>query len=184
MDLSIVIPAIRQSYWFNLYKSIEKSCTKYSWELILISPFDLPNELKEYKNIKLIKDFGHPTRCLQLGIFEADGDLFYHTTDDALLFPNVIDENINKFNSLNNDKLIINMKYREGKDFSGQSMRGNYWLAYGHDGLRLAGIPQHYKISLHHMLKTDYLRELGGYDCGFHHANFSLHDFIFRAQAD
>ena len=185
IDISIVIPAIRQPKWFNLYQSIVKSCKKYEWELILISPFDLPEELKEYKNIKLVKDYGSPTRCLQLGIFEANGKLFYHTTDDALCYEDAIDEAIDFYHSKGSYKKdVINMMYREGENYSGDSMPDGYWHAWFHEPLRLIGIPRHYKLSLHHLLNTDYLIELGGYDCSYQHANFSLHDLMFRIQHD
>ena len=51
-DLSIVIPGIRTPNWASLYESAEKACKKYTWEMIFISPFDLPEELKEKDNGK------------------------------------------------------------------------------------------------------------------------------------
>lgn len=184
IDVSLIIPAIRTNGWLNFYNSIEKSCKKYLWELILISPFDLPDELKEKNNIKLIKDFGCPTRCLQLGIFEAQGKLCAHTVDDAVLFEDKLDEAIDYYKQNCGYKDVVNLRYREGENYSGQTMRDSYWMAWGHDALRLTGIPQHYKISLHHLLNTDYLIEMGGYDCSFEHANFSNNDLMFRIQAD
>lgn len=184
INVSIIVPAIRTNKWLRFYESIEKSCKKYTWELILISPFELPDTLKDKNNIKLIKDFGHPTRCLQLGIFEASGDLIYHTTDDAIMFENAMDEAIDFYYENCGYKDVINMKYREGKNYSGDSMPNDYWWAWFHGPLQLPGIPRNYKISLHHMLKTNYLIQLGGYNCQYHHANFSLHDLMFRVQYD
>jgi len=182
--LSIVVPAIRVPKWPKFYESIEKSCKNYAWELILVSPFDLPEELKSKTNIKLIKDYGHPTRCLQLGLFEAEGALFFHTTDDALCYEDAIDEAIDFFMKNCNYKDVVNMRYKEGANYSGVTMQEGYWNAWFHGPLQLSGIPIDYKISLHHMLKTDYVIELGGYDCLFEHANFCLHDMMFRLQYD
>ncbi len=184
IDLSIVIPAIRVNEWEKLYNSIEQSCKKYSWELILISPFQLPDELKQKNNIKLIQDYGSPTRCLQLGLFETDGELFAHTVDDAILLSDRLDEAIDFYKKNCSYKDVVNLRYMEGENFSGQTMRDSYWWAHGHDALKLPGIPKEYKISLHHLLKTEYVVEMGGYDCKYEHANFSNHDLMFRIQAD
>ena len=57
-DLSIVIPGIRTPNWVNLYESTKKACKKYKWEIIFISPFDLPDELKDKDYVLLVKSLG------------------------------------------------------------------------------------------------------------------------------
>lgn len=184
IDISVFCPAIRTNNWKKMYDSLSESCKMHSFELVLCSPFDLPEELKDISNIKLVKDYGSPSRCAQLAYFECEGRLIYHVVDDALFFPDAIDEAIKQYEEFNDPKTIINMKYREGQNYSGGSMRADYWMAWGHDGLRLAGIPRDYKISLHHMMSNKYFGLLGGYDCEYEYQNFNLHDFIFRAQYD
>lgn len=183
-DLSIFMPAIRKDNWNAMYDSISQSCKKYSWELVMCGPFPLTSYLQQKNNVKMVEDFGSPSRAAMIAYFETRGKLIYHVVDDAHFLPDRIDEAIDLYNSLNNNKAIINMKYIEGKNYSGQSMRVDYWHAWGHDGLRLSGIPRHYKISLHHLMDSQYFFELGGYDCKFIYQNFNLHDFIFRAQYD
>lgn len=184
IDLSIFLPAIRTTYWDKFYDSIVLSCKKYKWELVLCGPFPLTSYLQTKDNVKMVQDFGSPSRCAQLASFQCEGELLYHCVDDAMFFPDAIDKAIDLYKTLNNKKAIINMKYREGQNFSGDTMRESYWIAYGHDGLRLPGIPSYYRISLHHLLDASYFRELGGYECSYEYQNFNLHSFIFRAQHD
>ena len=56
-DLTILIPAFRAPLWETLYNSISQACKNYKWELLLVSPFDLPPELADKENISLIKDY-------------------------------------------------------------------------------------------------------------------------------
>jgi len=184
IDLSIFLPAIRTPLWDRMYDSITESCTKYSWELVLCGPFCLTEYLKTKDNVKFVKDLGSPSRCAQLASFECDGKLLYHVVDDALFFPNSIDNAILFYNKNCCRKDAINMRYKEGENYSGDSMPMEYWTTQYHGPLRLPGIPKNFKISLHHMLDASYFRELGGYDCSFEYQNYNLHDFIFRLQSD
>lgn len=183
IDVSVFMPAIRVLNWQKMYESLKLSCKKYSFELVLCSPFELPSELKGIPNIKLYKDFGSPSRCAQLASFECEGRLLYHCVDDALFLEDSIDQCIDYYNTNCSKKDAVNMRYREGAGYSGASMPMGYWTAWFHGDLRLPGIPQDAKISLHHLLDAEWFRELGGYDCEFEYQNFNLHDFIFRLQA-
>lgn len=184
IDVSLLVPTIRIPNLPNFYKSLQKSCSKYSFEIVFISPFELPDTLKEYNNIKWIQDYGTPSRCSQLGLFECEGELLYHTVDDAIFFEGKVDEGIDLYKKVCGRKDVVNMRYREGPNFSGAEMHPMFWTAWYHQELRLPGIPQHYKISLHHLLNREYLMEMGAYDCSFIHMNFNLHDTMFRIQYD
>jgi len=183
-DVSILIPAIRTHLWEKMYDSIKLSCKNNSFELILVSPFELPLELKQYNNIKLIKDYGCPTRAAQVGSIHCEGKLLYHCVDDAVFFPNAIDEAIQFYYNNCAYKDAVNMRYREGCDYAGDEMSPEYWRAHTHGDLRLRGIEPHWKISLHHLINLEYFREIGGWDCQFEYLNHALHDIMFRIQAD
>lgn len=71
-DLSIVVPAIRTTRWEAFYDSILKSCKKYSWQLVFISPFDLPDNLKNKLNIKLIKNINNNNIIYNYGNYSND----------------------------------------------------------------------------------------------------------------
>ena len=66
-ELSIILPSIRPERLQKVYDSILKS-TSAEFELIIISPYPLPESLEKYKNIKYVRDFGNPTRCHNIGL--------------------------------------------------------------------------------------------------------------------
>ena len=183
-DISIMMPAIRTNQWLMMYGSLLNACKKYTWELVLISPFDLPDNMKHLENIKLIKDYGCPSRCAQMGTLSCEGRMLYHCVDDAIFLPDAIDVAMDFYNEHCDYKDVVNMRYREGANYSGQTLPMGFWMAWFHQELRLTGIPQHYKISCHHLMSFEYFRELGGWDCRFEYINHGLHDLMFRVQAD
>ena len=183
-DVSILMPAIRTHQWLMMYGSIFNACKNYTWELVLVSPFDLPPEMTHFNNVKLIKDYGAPTRAAQIGAIQCEGEFMYHCVDDAIFLPDAIDNAVSFHRSNCSEKDVINMRYREGAMFSGQTLPMSFWLACTHLDLRLPGILPHYKISLHHFMKMSYFRDLGGWDCQFEYINHPLHDLMFRVQAD
>ena len=184
IDVSFLVPTIRPNNLPAFMESLEKACKKYTFEVVFISPFDKPDTLSQYENIKWLKDFGTPSRCSQMGLFECDGKLLAHTVDDAIFFENAIDECIDLYNEKCGKKDVVNMRYIEGPNFSGARVPDDFWRARFHAPLRLPGVKEEWKISLHHMLDLEYLIELGGYDCRFNHMNFNLHDLMFRIQHD
>lgn len=183
-DISFLVPTIRLGNLPKFMESLEKSCKKYTFELVFISPFDRPETLSKYNNIKWLKDLGTPSRCCQLGLFECTSQLLAHTVDDAIFFENAIDECIDLYNEECTRKDVVNCRYIEGPNFSGTKVPDAFWTAHFHHQLRLPGIPRDYKISLHHMLDLEYMIELGGWDCRFNHLNFNGHDLMFRIQHD
>jgi len=183
-DISVLMPAIRTHQWLAMYGSLYNSCKKYTWELVLVSPFDLPDYMQHFDNIKLIKDYGCPSRCAQMGTYACEGRMMYHCVDDAFFLPDSIDIAMDYYNRECTRKDVINMRYREGANYSGPTLPMAFWTAWFHDELRLPGIPQHYKISCHHLMDFEYFRELGGWDCRFEYINHGLHDLMFRVQAD
>ena len=183
-DVSILIPAIRTHQWLMMYGSLFSACKNHTWELVLVSPFDLPPEMAHFDNIKLIKDYGAPTRAAQIGALQCEGEYMYHCVDDAIFLPDAIDNAVEFLKSQDNKKYVVNMRYREGAMYAGQTLPMGFWTAHFHNELRLLGIPKEYKISLHHFMRTDYFKELGGWDCQFEYINHPLHDLMFRVQAD
>ena len=60
-ELSLLMPGIRPERWKDVFESIYEG-TKRSFELIIVSPYRLPEELTKYKNIKHVTDWGNPVR--------------------------------------------------------------------------------------------------------------------------
>lgn len=184
-DISVLMPAIRTHKWFKMYNSLLNSCKKYTFELVLVSPFDLPEEMKNLTNVKLIKDYGCPTRAAQIGIYHCEGDMLYHCVDDALFFNNAIDMAFDFYKSEKcTHKDVVNMRYRESPNYTGPQLPLEFWNAYYHEELRLPGIKENWKISLHHFMSLNYFKSIGGWDCQFEYLNHPLHDLMFRVQSD
>lgn len=182
--ISFLVPTIRLKNLPAFVESLHKSCKNNSFEVVFISPFDKPESISKFSNIKWIKDFGSPSRCCQIGLFECEGELLAHSVDDAIFFEDAVDKCVVLYNQKCNYKDVVNMRYLEGPNFSGAIVPDDFWYAHFHSQLRLPGVKTNWKISLHHMLNLDYLLELGGYDCRFNHMNFNLHDLMFRIQHD
>ena len=180
-DISIIIPAFRTPYWPILYKSLENACKNYNWELVLISPFELPQELKDKDNILLIRDFGNVPRCVQIGVKESRSPLFFLTVDDCIFAKDSIDLAMEKYSKKCRKKDAMAMLYGEG----GNKMAESYWTVAGPVGhpLRLPGVNMSWKIANQCLMSKEYFIELGGLDCeNFIYLDKPIHDFMFRLQ--
>ena len=178
-DVTILIPGIRTNRWENLYNSLYLACKKYKWQLLLISPFDLPTELIDKSNIKIIKDYGNVNRCVQLGILQCNAPLFFLTVDDCVFAEDSLDLAIDLYQKQCSDIDVICMRYGEG----GNLMAESYWYAYNSDNLRLPGIPKNYKTANQCLMKVETFKKMGGLDCiNFEYLDRPIHDFMFRLQ--
>ncbi len=189
IDLSIVIPSINPDKWVNIYDSLNNKLGKYTFELIFVGPATQFLS-SEYKNIKYIRDFGCPSRAVQLGTTMAEGKLITWLSDDAEIIANNLEEAISQWEKQNNNKTIINLIYTEGDQYkNGEDPRMLtpylWYKPHFHAEMRnLYGINQNWYSITFGLLTTEYFRYLGGFDCRFEHINFNIHDFIFRAQRD
>lgn len=181
IDISFVMPGIRTHNWPAVVDSIAKSCTRYTYEIIFAGPFDPPGGLP---CTKYIKTYTRPSAACQIAAAAATGRLYNGTADDALFIPNAVDAAIDLYDSLNNKKAIINMRYTEGDNYSGSTFPESFWSPHSHQPLALPGVPVHYKTCMSPMMDREYYIELGGLDCAYEYPNFNLSDFIFRAQYD
>lgn len=186
-DISIIMPAIRTHKWDDMYDSILKSCKQHTFELILCGPFPLTEKLNKLSNVKWIQDYGSPSRCTNIALLEAKSKLCAHLVDDALFTENSLDDAIEQYDAFCTYKDVINLRYTED-----HGHRGNfhlfgieYFTAGTHPIYHLPGIPRNLFIAPHHIINTDYLKSLGGYDCiNYEYQNHNLSDLMFRIQYD
>lgn len=179
-DLSVLISGIRTHNWKEIFESLKTACTKYTFEIVFVGPFDLPEELKKENNIKFIRDYGQPSRCVQRGLLECEGRLLFQTVDDCNFLNNSLDLAIDLYNSTCSEKDIINGRYFEG----GDQMPLVYWIAHHHPSLRLPKIHPEWRIALQPIINTEYAKSIGGWDCRYEYCNAGQHDFVFRVQSD
>jgi hypothetical protein len=184
INVSIFLPAIRTHNWKQFYDSIKPAIGEYTYEVVFCSPFDLPPELSGTSNIKLVKDYGCPTRAAQLAALACEGEYLLHCVDDGVFYYNSIENALRLLKEYCDDKDVMNLRYRESAGYSGGELAMNFWWAWTHADLQLPGIKEEWKTSLHFIMKRNYFFELGGFDCQFEYLNHPLHDLMFRVQAD
>ena len=95
MKLSVFMPTIRSHLLQKWYDSLEKSCNKHLFEVVMCGPFQPPTSLLDKPNVKFIKDYGNPTRAAQIAAINCQGDFIYHVVDDIVFFPLSVSEQIN-----------------------------------------------------------------------------------------
>ena len=180
-DLTIFIPGFRAPNWPNVYKSAEKACKRYNWEMVFVGPFEPPEELKEKENVLFVKDYGTVTRCAQKGMLEIRSDLFFLTVDDCVFSEDSIDLAMDLYKKECGYKDVVAMIYGEG----GNLMETKYWEVKTHHDFSLPGINQEWKIANQCLMNKNYFIELGGLDCtNFEYIDKPIHDFMFRLQKD
>lgn len=179
MKLSIFFAGIRPEMWCALYDSISGSTTISDYELVIVSPCDLPRDLASKENVRLIKDWGCPSRCTQLGLLHSRGEYVTWVADDGVLCPTMA---LDKAFDLmpNHKKGVVMLKYQEGPN----RMRRNWWRVDFHPPLQQRYVPKNYALIMTALMRRDYLVELGGWDCNFEQIGMGCPDLAIRIQND
>lgn len=186
--ISFVAPSIRSYNWRSVYESIVNA-TSESFEIIFVGPCGFPSDLTGFRNIKTIRDFGSPVRCLQIAILNASGEHVSWIADDGVFLPNAIDNVLSQLLLINHEKKGINCKHFEGVNRDKIDIGENdhihssewYWNFSGHDELKFLGVPNYWKLSPGFM-KTELLKSVGGFDCRFETVAYANMDFALRIQ--
>ena len=188
MKLSISMAGIRHQNWLALYNSIPDATAlpKEEYELVIVSPYDLPPELQKVDNVRLIKDWGCPTRCYQLAALHSQGEyLLVGVADDGVCLNGAIDKG---FNSIpQHHKGVVGFKYHEGNVTAASlaTQADTYWRFGNHKLYRgLPLIPNRYLLTMIGLVRRDYFMEVGGFDCGFEQPGLALPDLAIRLQND
>lgn len=187
IDLSVILPGIRPKNWANFYNTLSKSLTKRKFELIIISPYDLPSELQCYSNIRLIKDYGHPTRCNQIAAKEAKGEYIHSTSDDVTFIPETLDRIFDILDQhKQNKKIAVLGKYFEGDNPDNHRFTSSdhYYYLSTHPATNAQHVNPKWKNMNGAFMKTSYFIELGGFDCQFEVPVMAQSDLAVRAQRD
>jgi len=175
IDLSIIIPAIRTKEWFRLYRSVEQNCTKYNFEIIFVGPYNLPEELQQYTNVKYIRDWGSPARCMNIGASVAEGKYVTWGADDGV----IINEIAPCLDILNDaeGKTVVVTKYLEAHDNIQDD--SYYFLSNAYPPLpHMQNEQLIFNIAFMHL--SSYL-DLGGCDAIFDVSCMCLADLAVRA---
>ena len=185
MKLSIYLAGIRPQNWLTLYDSIPNATTlpKEEYELVIVSPYDLPPELQKVDNVRLIKDWGCPTRCYQLGLLHSQGEYVVWAADDGAFSPTL---SIDKGFEIrpNHHKGMVVFRYQEG-EFTSRVETTEWWRMKSHKMLnRLPYVPGNYFLIMSALMERSYLVEIGGWDCRFEQPGLAGPDLSVRLQND
>ena len=189
--LSVILPGIRKNNWLQFYESVQRSFDG-EFEVIIISPYELPEELTKFKNIKHILDFGSPARCQQIGLTHCVGEFVTWGADDGYFLPNKLTEAVKFWEENTTSPIdIVTCKYFEGEEnqqgvlhSTGQTeLSKDFYYKINHArGLRSVFIPDDYWILNVGIIKTDYAKDIGGWDSVFEVTAVSHADFAVRTQ--
>tara|TARA_R110000824_G_scaffold99172_3_gene236311 strand:- start:378 stop:1175 length:798 start_codon:yes stop_codon:yes gene_type:complete len=189
--LSVILPGIRMHNWKKFYQSVSNSFND-TFELIIVSPFELPEELKQFDNIKHIVDRGSPARCQQIGLANSEGEFVTWGADDGLFLKKKLTEIFNFWQkNAKSEKDIVTCKYFEGATnqqgilhSTGKTeLSEDFYYKINHaNGLRSAFVPDDYWVLNVGLIKTSYAKELGGWDTMFEVTTVSHMDFAVRTQ--
>lgn len=186
-ELSIIMPAIRVENWAKVYDSITLS-TKRPFELIIASPYNLPNDLKKHKNVKIVKDWGSPTRASQIASMLIEGRYVFPThSDDSLFIDGAIDHNLDFLESKGEShKNAVIAKYSESSNYSNPKRYQDdlYYTLGNAYKTNPAFVPESWWIYNTVFLHSSYFLEIGGFDCQFQACPYSHADLAIRCQSD
>ena len=184
MDLSVIVPSIRPQNLRRLYDSIISSTNGNDFEMIVISPYPLPDDLQG-KNFSLITDFGSPVRCMQLGLLKCQGKYTTWAADDGAFTIGSLKIALDNLKEKPDNHVIIG-KYYEGEGENPFMNTRKYYLINTHDGSKSKHIPKDCLMVMEGVLSTSLLKEIGGWDCQFEVCPMAFLDLsirLYRAKA-
>jgi len=183
-ELSVILPSIRPERLPGFYKSLCES-TSLQFELIVVGPNPLPEELLQYRNIKYVRDFGHPTRAQNIALLVAEGEIVTWQADDAIMLPGSIDANMKILREMGGNPLnVVIAKYQEGQvgstDRDRQHDDSYFKIAAGPAASPY--LPPDWWLFNVAFMHRSFLEALGGFNSEFEGTWSSQTDLAIRAQ--
>lgn len=201
MKLSIFLAGFRNQNWIKLSESIPNVTTLTDYELVFVGPYPPPPELAEKDNVVFVQDWGCPSRCYQLGLLHSQGEYVIWAADDGIFSPGLaIDQ---AFAAMpNHRKGLVSFSFTEGStkelrifgpgapkklkravDKIKRASTDMNMILGENPALAMCG-PAHYKIVMNALIRNDYFKEIGGWDCRFEHIGVGSNDLAVRLQND
>jgi hypothetical protein len=180
-SLSVLVPGIRTANWKKLYDSI-KSAWSNDFEIIFVGPYDLPQELTGFENVKYIKDCGNPIRCQQIALVNATGDYVTWAADDGVFLDGSLDIALSKLDGMDYKHIVMG-KYREGSGNTDPMIKDFYYNLKNHAASQLKELPSPTIWMLNvGLVSRQLLIEVGGWDCQFEVCPMAYNDLAIRLQ--
>ena len=183
-EVSLILPSIRTARLPKLYESILKS-TKRNFELVICGPSPLPEELKDLRNVKYIKDYGSPVRASNIAASLCEGKVYTWLADDCSFFENSLDQCLDEFYDMGaaqNNVLVA--KYYEGQQGSTdrETLQPDSYFRINHSPAGSPHIPLDWWLFNIGFMYAGFFNSLGGWDCSYEGTWASHADMAIRAQ--
>ena len=144
---------LRPHLLHEMYKSIEVSCSRHDWELVVVGPFSPAQNILSKSNVIFQEDWGCPTRAAQIAASLCTGDLLYHTVDDCLFLEDSISNSIDQYEEQCQYNDMVGMRYTEGPAYEGQELSLVDWT--------IGNNPEYnYWPNVHHHSDIKYINHL------------------------
>jgi len=184
--LSVCIPAIRTHLWERFYNSIGPSVGKYSFEVILCGPEkELPEHLKNRKNLFHIQDFGCPTRAHQLACIAARGKYIVWGGDDGWFLPGKLEKALDLLEASKKVNKALVSVYKEGVNNGlGDGNDMSIYTCNHHAPLKSKYHDDKWLIFNSAIVQTSDWKRLGGFDCRLQVPASSIAEYGIRSQRD
>jgi hypothetical protein len=182
--LSVIIAGINHEKWMDCWNSINQAFSK-KWEVIFVGPESPYQEVLDKGNVTYIKDFGCPSRCMQLGLLAAKEDWVMFSWDNGAFDPNVLDHTFNILETNGMDKNIaVSCKYIEGELPISQTYMASeiYYHINHHAAAYTHNIPDTYLLFNIGVIARETILKYGGLDCSFEAPSMALVDLAIRLQ--
>ena len=179
------MPSIRPTELKGFYESVLKS-TKRTFELILATPFNLPDEIKNLSNVVSIKTFASPIVASQMAVPLCRGKLIFWTSDDSLLIEDSLDKNIDLLYSMGDDhKNVVVAKYYEGVNGTEKPLQpDSYFKINGSTWTSSQYVSDDYWIFNVAVMYRSFFEELGGWSTEYQACPYAYCDLAIRAQKE
>ena len=161
IKLSCILAGIRPGNWLRLYDSIASSFSG-TWELVIVSPYYLPLDIRNKPNVKLIRDFGSPVRCMDIGLEHCEGEYITWAADDGYFLPGALDISMSILEG--NEKNVVIGKYYEGAGNNPLMNSSAYYYVNYHDSSRSKFIDNNCMMVMEGVVPAKAIREAGGWD--------------------
>lgn len=180
IDITVLVPGIRTANWLRLYESVGESFSG-SWEMLFISPYDMPDNLVGKDNVRLIKDWGTPIKCQQRGLVNAHGEYITWAADDGYYMPGVLDIAHKSLFGKGIRNVVVG-KYTEGEDKSQTKpmLLWDYYRLKSHASTNFRYVPSNGIILNVGLVPKELLFDVGGWDCQFEVCPMAYSDLSIR----
>lgn len=182
MKVSVLMPVIRMNLMQGVYNSL-KECCHSQWELVIVSPYDLPESLKNEKNVVYINSWRSPISCRQQALIASTGEYICYAADDVIFYKDSLDIALKTLQGRDYKDLVVG-KYMEHIEDNPAMIDDEYWRIEFHDAMKgiMAHLPYEYKIVNTGLITRKLMIELGGWDCQFEACAMACMDLSIRMQ--